>query len=391
MKFYSTLNSSMFIFLLTFACDSKISVTLNGGNKGSQKTTATDVSDADKPVTISIKQGSVTVPAGSYAPAADVSLEVVAGENFLAAVKLPTTTVISGGPMAYSSVLAGTSTVVNPVNPITVRLYVDADTSLGSDGAAIIVVTAANGSTKSFYVDHASLSVKNDTVARRRYVDIGVVKSGSFSVALVSGLSSAELAASYATLPTDGNVTAEIPTVAIGAPSAVYAKTGDSVDFGVTYTGAKTINLTADDITIGGAATATKTVLNGTTANPTVRVTGFSGDGALTISVAAGKSSNAKLGVDLGAGPSAVVTVDNTLPLTPSVSPSSATYSGTRSMTFAQNSTVDATFKEFRYTTNGTAPTSCSDGTASSTSYTAAGTATQTIKIVACDQLGHMS
>ena len=106
-----------------------------------------------------------------------------------------------------------------------------------------------------------------------------------------------------------------IPAVSIGAPSATPVHAGQTVTFPVTYTGAATIDLRAQDVTLNqlsGTASATVTVLNGTTATPTVSLTGLAGEGTLSISLAAGRSQNS-VGPDAGAGPGAPVTVEAAL------------------------------------------------------------------------------
>lgn len=388
-----TIRFTVASLLLALSCQAKIKVKLNRSAKAAKTTTAASPSSVDKDVIVSTLGGTVTVPAGSYSPAADLVLKDSASADFVVAVGLPSTTPVVGGPLSFTSMLAGTTTQVDPIHAVNITLNVDTADSLGSDGAAIIYVTAASGLSYSFYVDHSKLSVKTDSGTGEKYVDVGYVTAGKFSVALVTGISRSVLEATYSALPTDGNVTVSIPTVSIGAPSAMFAKSGSTITYAVTYTGASTINLVDADIslTTTGTATATKTVTNGATATPTVTLTGFSGDGTIKISVAAGKSISSTRGVDLGAGPSTAVTDDNTSPLVPSISPSSATYTGSKVLTFSENATADPSFKEFRVTSTGTAPTSCTDGAASGASYTATGGVTQTVKIVACDQFGQMS
>jgi parallel beta-helix repeat protein len=105
------------------------------------------------------------------------------------------------------------------------------------------------------------------------------------------------------------------PTLSIGEPSATLTRTGP-VDFVVTYSGATTVNLLAANVTLNktGSANGTVSVLNGTTNTPTVRVSGVSGDGALSISIAAGTATDGTNTPALAAGPSSIVSVDNTAP-----------------------------------------------------------------------------
>ena len=105
------------------------------------------------------------------------------------------------------------------------------------------------------------------------------------------------------------------PTLAIGTPSASLTTTGP-VSFPVTYTGASDIDLMDTNVTLNstGTATGTITVINGTTATPTVTVSGIAGDGTLGISIDADTAIDGVGNSAPGAGPSAVVTVDNTAP-----------------------------------------------------------------------------
>ena len=188
-----------------------------------------------------------------------------------------------------------------------------------------------------------------------------------------------------------GSSSTDVPTIVIGEPSALIAIATDLITFDVVYTNAVSMDLTAADVVISGGPKATATIVSSTTEKATVQLTNFTGDGPLQISIAEKTSVGHRKKEDKGAGPSTVVTVDNTKPLVPNLTPASTTYTGSQVMTFAQNATADVNFKEFRYTTTGTAPTSCSDGTASTGTYTATGTVTQTIKVVACDKAGLMS
>jgi len=83
----------------------------------------------------------------------------------------------------------------------------------------------------------------------------------------------------------------------------------------VTYTNADTVNLTAGDVTphtTGTAAVGNVVVTNGTTLTPTVELWALSGDGEISISIDPGTSLNNLAEPDLGAGPSAPCTIENT-------------------------------------------------------------------------------
>ncbi|QSE96260.1 PKD domain-containing protein [Fulvivirga lutea] len=113
------------------------------------------------------------------------------------------------------------------------------------------------------------------------------------------------------------NVDNDPPTVSIGAPSLTDANNSSTVDFSITYTGADNVNLQASDVNLidGGSGTsASIAILNGTTSNPTVRLTSITGNGTLTISIDPATSSDNIGNTDVGDGPGLTFNVDNTGP-----------------------------------------------------------------------------
>ena len=124
------------------------------------------------------------------------------------------------------------------------------------------------------------------------------------------------------------------PAVSIGAPDLTDINAADTVTFTVTYEVAPA-DLTAGDITVGGANTGCSVaVVDGSTTTPDVQVSGCSDDGSITISVAAGESVDAAGNLDLGAGPSASVTVDNTPPTLTIGAPNFTDANAARTVTF---------------------------------------------------------
>lgn len=114
---------------------------------------------------------------------------------------------------------------------------------------------------------------------------------------------------------------ATTPTLVIGAPSATTIGSGQSVSFPLTYSNTRKVNLGLARLTLnrtGDAACSAKVVSGGTTTTPTVTVSGCTGNGSLTLTVAGGAALNIANQPDTGAGPSAVVTVkNNRAPLAP--------------------------------------------------------------------------
>jgi hypothetical protein len=107
------------------------------------------------------------------------------------------------------------------------------------------------------------------------------------------------------------------PSVAIGSPSITPLNSAATLDFPITITGSSTANLTAANVTLvptGSGVTATISILNGTTANPTVRLTSVAGNGTIAISLAAGIAGDAVGNTSAATANSAAATVDNTAP-----------------------------------------------------------------------------
>ncbi len=168
---------------------------------------------------------------------------------------------------------------------------------------------------------------------------------------VVSGLSTWTVARTISSLPTSARIGGPTtspqdawkfdwvkveqwyyPTTAIGAPSATWAKQGDVVNYTVTYGNYATITLGAANVTLNqaGVSGSTRTVTGTSGATRTVAVTAGSGDGTVSISVAAntatsddGASSTAR-----AFGPSATFSVDNTKPANPAAACSDSKASG---------------------------------------------------------------
>jgi hypothetical protein len=143
-------------------------------------------------------------------------------------------------------------------------------------------------------------------------------------------------------------IDAHAPTLVISAPSATIARNASSITFTITYTGASTINLTNGDITVNssGGANASANVTNGATSTPTVTLTNFTGNGSVTISIAASTASDVAGNTAGTAGPSASITVDNIAPTAPSIPDLTAatdSYGGAGNGTNADNITNSIT------------------------------------------------
>lgn len=110
------------------------------------------------------------------------------------------------------------------------------------------------------------------------------------------------------------NIDAAGPTIAISSPSPTYGTVATSFVYTVTYTDASAVNLQASNITVGGTGSpgcGAPVVNNGTTTTPTVTLSGCSGDGTITISIAANTAQDALNNQAAAYGPSASASVLN--------------------------------------------------------------------------------
>ncbi|MCP4644066.1 MAG: DUF5011 domain-containing protein, partial [bacterium] len=109
--------------------------------------------------------------------------------------------------------------------------------------------------------------------------------------------------------------TGQAPSLAIGAASQTET-TGGPVEYVITYTNATDVSLSAGDITVNttGSATGEVQVSGSGTSSRVATLSNISGNGTLSISLAAGTASN-EHGSAPAAGPSATVDVDNDAPV----------------------------------------------------------------------------
>jgi len=103
-----------------------------------------------------------------------------------------------------------------------------------------------------------------------------------------------------------------VPTITIGQPSKLITN-NEPVSYALTYNGATTVNLSVSDIILNTtkSANGTITVENGTTTTPTIIIKDIRGIGTIGISIKPGTSSDLVGNLDLGAGPSAVFTLNS--------------------------------------------------------------------------------
>lgn len=151
--------------------------------------------------------------------------------------------------------------------------------------------------------------------------------AGNFTISIAAGVAS-DLSAnlSAAAGPSDivfiDNVA---PTITIGSPTGAPVNSNGELSYPVSILGANTINLTPADVSVayeGSAAGGSISVLNGNTLSASVLLTGFTGNGDVTISIAAGVASDSAGNQTPAVGPSFSARVDNTAPVFSSVNAS---------------------------------------------------------------------
>lgn len=205
------------------------------------------------------------------------------------------------------------------------------------DGADNVTLIAANVTLNKTGTANGSVSVSGSGNTTRTVTISNITGDGTLGISIAAGTAS-DNAANFAPAAgpsADFDVDNTPPTVAIDGPSTTWTGSGP-----VTYTilyggGASSISLTAAKVTLNKTGTANGTISvsgSGLSAR-TVTISNITGDGTLGISVAAGTASDTAGNSAFGAGPSDLVTVDNT-PLTISVSGPSTTLTNTGPVTY---------------------------------------------------------
>ncbi|MGI6295489.1 MAG: FG-GAP-like repeat-containing protein [Armatimonadota bacterium] len=223
-------------------------------------------------------------------------------------------------------------------------------------GAADIVSGHANYSTGKRDVLEMGNAYKNLTwqihnLAPRSYY---------WSVQTIDGSFAGSAWASEATMKPD----TQPPTIQISEPSVSITNTGP-VSYTITYQGADSITLSANDITLNttGTADGIVSVTGSGNTSRTVTIANITGDGSIGISVAADTASNLAGDFSTGAGPSATFTVNNVPPTIGIGSPSATiTRSGpvTFTITYGACDAISLTSDDVTLNKTGTA-----DGTVS--------------------------
>ena len=246
------------VFSVTFTVSATAIGTITLGNTPS----ASDITAAANPVTITGANGNIALTVTTTAPGAPAIGAATAG-NAQATVSF-TAPAASGG---------------SPITSYTVTSSPGGKTGAGTAGP-IIVTGLTNGTAYTF------------TVTAANAMGSSVASSASNSV------------------------TPNVLIPIIGAPSSTIVKSGASVTYTVTYPGADTITLATGNITINRTGTANGTAAvsgSGATAR-TVTIANLSGEGTLGISISAGTGAAGSIAAAASSA-SAVFSVDNTAPV----------------------------------------------------------------------------
>jgi hypothetical protein len=274
-----------------------------------------------------------------------------------ASIGAPSTSNTAAGPVSFGVTYSG-ATAVN---------LVSGDISLNTTGTA-------NAST---------INITNGTSSTPTVTLSGITGNGTLGISIAGSV--ANDAAGNVDAGAGPSTTFAVdnfpPVAGIGSPSLTDTATGP-VAFGITYSGAASVNLVNGDVvlnTTGTATASTISVSNGTTTTPTVTLSGISGDGTLGISLGGNVATDGVGNVDLGAGPSSTFNVDNIPPTVSIGTPSSSdTASGPVSfgVTYSGVAAVNLVSGDITLNTSGTATASTinvTNGTSGSPTVTLSG------------------
>lgn len=249
-----------------------------------------------------------------------------------------------------------------------------------ANGDITLIGTATAGCSSS--VTGSGLSARTVTVS-------GCSGNGTVGIAVAANSAQDAVgnqsAADSSTLATVDNAR---PSLAITGPTPGTGNSSTSFVWTVTYTDADTVSLVAGNVTLAGATSGcTKNVSGSGTVTRTITISGCTGNGALTVSVAANSAQDTAGNQALAAGPSSSATVDNTRPTlslsgpTPTSGNSSATIEWTVTYSGADTVTLSST----DVTLGGTATAGCAK------SISGSGTTSRTVSVTGCTGNGTLT
>lgn len=188
----------------------------------------------------------------------------------------------------------------------TVTVTVDYEDALAIDlTAADVVLTATSGDPAC-----SSVTVTDGTTAHATVAITGCTGDGELALSIAPGTSTGVGDVPDAGAGPSAGITVDnTPPEVRVAPAQVTAASPGTVSFGVEYLGATAIALDAGGVVIDvvpfGVTCAGAAVTDGTTATPTVTLTGCAGEGLVRIRIRPGTSTDTAGNADLGSGPSA--------------------------------------------------------------------------------------
>ncbi len=277
---------------------------VNVSGSGSTRSVTIGAISGDGTLGISLAAGTATDSAGNPAPGAGPSgTFTVDNTPPTIAFSAPSVSVTKGGPVTY--------TVTYTDSHFNASTLSTADITLNKTGTANgSVAVGGSGNTRTVTIS----SIAGD---------------GSLSISLASGTASdtvGNLAGSAG--PSNAfSVDNTPPLATLSAPSAVAASSGP-VTYTVTYTdisfNASTLSTT--DITLNKTGSANGTVsVSGSGNTRTITIASITGDGTLSISIAAGTASDQAGNTAPSIGPGQQFLVDNTAPTVSISAPSVST------------------------------------------------------------------
>ncbi|WP_144213690.1 putative Ig domain-containing protein [Shewanella donghaensis] len=295
--------------------------------------TVTSVNQADVCGT-----GSLVIVSGSTLILAGGALDPLTSCTFNVTLSLPAdmpANVYANTSSAITATVNGNNTVFEAmnakftVNEISVLTSID----VSSPTSATSIIMSINFSEDVQEFIESDISVTNATLS-----NFTVVSASKYTVEVTPqvGIVTLNIAAGVAKDISDATLTntsavpisfeyqlapsSPTPSIAISAPSSLL-NDADEITYTVTYTDAETVNLLAGDITFNKTADsngnddahANVSILNGDETTATVVLSGFTGDGALGINIAAETARN-NTNLAPAAGPSNVFIVDTHQP-----------------------------------------------------------------------------
>jgi len=215
-------------------------------------------------------------------------------------------------------------------------------------------------------------------------LDFSTVSEGLFS--LVATIEN-QIGATTNSAPLSLNKVTNAPTLTISNPSVASINSAGTSVYEIAYSGATTINLTNSDISLNGTTVGCSVnVVDGTTSTPDVEVTGCSGNGNVSISIAANTANDLAGNQSLAVGPSNSISVDNSGPSLSIGSPSPLAINSTGTtvfvITYTGANTVNLT--NSNVTLNG-ASSGCSVNVVDGT------TSTPNVEVTGCSGNGNVS